>query len=58
MKRLRFATRPRAHRRLVYHKNAVAADAVVKQIAAAGGEALAVKADCSKVPEINAWSPR
>ncbi len=37
---------------LVYHKNAVAADAVVKQIAAAGGEALAVKADCSKVPEI------
>ena len=37
---------------VVYHHNDAAAQAVVKRIAAGGGGALAVKADCSKVPEI------
>lgn len=38
---------------VVYHHNDAAAQAVVKHIAASGGEALAVKADCSKVAEID-----
>jgi NAD(P)-dependent dehydrogenase (short-subunit alcohol dehydrogenase family) len=38
---------------VIYHHNDAAAQAVTKRIAADGGEALAVKADCSKVPEIN-----
>lgn len=38
---------------VVYHHNDAAAQAVVKHIAASGGEALSVKADCSKVAEID-----
>lgn len=38
---------------VVYHHNDAAAQAVVKHIAASRGEALAVKADCSKVAEID-----
>jgi NAD(P)-dependent dehydrogenase (short-subunit alcohol dehydrogenase family) len=37
---------------VVYHANDAAAQAVVRRIAAAGGEAKPVKADCSKVAEI------
>jgi len=37
---------------VVYHANDAAAQAVVGRIAAAGGEAKPVKADCSKVAEI------
>ncbi len=37
---------------VVYHHNDSAAQDVVKRINAAGGEAQPVKADCSKVPEI------
>jgi NAD(P)-dependent dehydrogenase (short-subunit alcohol dehydrogenase family) len=38
---------------VIYHHNDAAAQAVVKRIAACGGEALPVKSDCSKVPEID-----
>jgi NAD(P)-dependent dehydrogenase (short-subunit alcohol dehydrogenase family) len=37
---------------IVYHYNDAAAQAVAKRITAGGGKALPVKADCSKVPEI------
>jgi NAD(P)-dependent dehydrogenase (short-subunit alcohol dehydrogenase family) len=37
---------------VVYHANDAAAAAVVKRIAAAAGEARAVRSDCSKVPDI------
>ena len=37
---------------MIYHHNDAAADAVVKRITAAGGKAIAVKADCAKVPDI------
>jgi len=37
---------------VVYHHNDAAAKAVAKRIAGPGGEAHPVKADCSKVPEI------
>jgi NAD(P)-dependent dehydrogenase (short-subunit alcohol dehydrogenase family) len=37
---------------VVYHHNDAAAQAVVKRIAAVGGDAEPVKADCSKVPDI------
>lgn len=37
---------------VVYHRNDATAQAVVDRIAAAGGTARAVRADCAKVPEI------
>jgi NAD(P)-dependent dehydrogenase (short-subunit alcohol dehydrogenase family) len=37
---------------IVYHRDDAAARAVTQRIASAGGEARAIKADCSKVPEI------
>jgi NAD(P)-dependent dehydrogenase (short-subunit alcohol dehydrogenase family) len=37
---------------IVYHRNDATAQVVVERIAAAGGTALAVKADCAAVPEI------
>jgi NAD(P)-dependent dehydrogenase (short-subunit alcohol dehydrogenase family) len=38
---------------VVYHRDDSAAETVTKRIAAGGGEARPVKADCSKVPEID-----
>src|SRR3984885_9356022 len=37
---------------VIYHHNDASAAAVMKRITDAGGEAIAVKADCSKVPDI------
>jgi NAD(P)-dependent dehydrogenase (short-subunit alcohol dehydrogenase family) len=37
---------------IVYHRNDATAQAVVDRIAAAGGTAVAIKADCAKVPDI------
>jgi len=37
---------------VIYHHNDTAADAAVKRITDAGGEAIAVKADCAKVSDI------
>ncbi len=48
---LRFAAEG-ARVAVVYHLNEGAAQAVVQRISGAGGHALAIKADCSKVPEI------